>query len=148
MRLDRKAGRMVGDGIGFPKRCSALIADPLARCTAEFTGRRCLLCTRVGDWPLPAEIDDIGYNVIATRTVQIIRATSAPEGYLVAVFVAGRLVDGRYPIIHCRTKAGAVELAHARARQIEPTASLTKFRDERDAWKCGSVLILVAAPAA
>lgn len=104
-------------------------------------GRQCLLCERVGETAMPEEIDDRGWCVVG-RSVQAIQ--SSRGRWLVAVFIGGRIIDPRFPLIKVPTKRQAIDLAQLRARQIEPTAPILPFSKDRDSWRCGGVMILVA----
>lgn len=141
MPLDRRAGRHCGDGIGFPPGCAGLTAEPNSRCIAQDHGRSCLLCVRTGETALPCEIDDRGWDV-AGRSVQAVQSNRGR--WLVATFVGGRWLDPAYPMIRVQTKRQAIDLAWLRARQIEPRAPILPFGNDRDAWRCGNVMILVA----
>lgn len=147
MSLERQPGRQCPGQLGFPAGCSALSCNPLARCTAQQrSGTRCLLCKRVGDTPMPREIDDIGWNIVGNPSVQIIRATRGSSAWLVVAMVSGRMVDPRWPIIACGEKREAIDLAFKRARQIVPGRSVKAWPGDDSAWHCGDLMIWVADP--
>lgn len=139
-------GRTVAGQLGFPAGCSAA-GKALDRCTAEQRGGQCLLCERRGDTPTPFEIDDIGYSIVGRASVQIIRSRSWVNMWLVAVLTGCRMVDPRWPIIACRSRETAIELAHLRAKQIEPRRAIKRMKGE-GAWMCGSLYIWEASPSA
>lgn len=144
MALDRIPGRECPGQLGFPAGCSAFNENPLVRCTAQQRGgTRCLLCKRVGDTPMPREINDIGWNIVGCPSVQIIRATRGDAAWLVVVMTSGRMVDPRWPIIACRDKQEAIDLAFKRARQIVPGRPVQPQPGD-GAWQCGGLWIWVA----
>lgn len=136
----RKAGRHCGDGLGFPDACSALSPSPLSPCRAELRGRSCLACIREGNWPMPVDWREGAASVASGRSVQAMR--SASDGtWRVVVFLTGRMIDARYPVIACRSRGQAVELCHARARQLDPYGKLQQIGDGD--WRLGNILIWV-----
>jgi hypothetical protein len=137
----RIAGRDRTDGgMGYPGGCAALSPDIDAVCTAQLRrGAQCILCRREGVVPDPAE-SRFGISIVGHRSVQACR--SWHHGcWLVSVFRGGRLLDGRFPVIACRSRADAEELALARARQLEPFAPI-EARGSGD-WRLGRTLVLV-----
>lgn len=137
---ERKAGRRCGDAIGFPVGCVGDKPDALAECSAGLRRRQCLACIRTGAWPMPQEWQRGAMNIIGNPHVQAL--WSARDGvWRVVVFLGGFMVDGRFPVIACTTRNEATELAHVRARQLEPYAPLEQRG--RDDWRCGRVLVWV-----
>lgn len=89
---------------------------------------------------MPAEWKRGAMNIIGNPHVQALWSTR-DKVWRVVVFVGGFMVDGRYPVIACTTRNEATELAHLRARQLEPYAPLEQ-RGEGD-WRCGRVFVWV-----
>lgn len=61
-----------------------------------------------------------GWNVVLTPTVQVIKVTAGRGSWAVVVFREGRTVDGRFPVIACKSWARAWSLARLRVRQLVP----------------------------
>lgn len=147
MSIHRAAGRPSEDGRGFPPGCCALAQNALMRCRAELLGRSCLLCTRSGVLPSSVTWDEgPGWNVIGSRSVQAVKvAPRGPDCWQVAVFLPGRKVDSRYPIITCGSKERAIRLMFDRAWQIAPACPVPFGRDG-ETWTCGDLYLTVAEP--
>jgi len=145
--FERVPGRDGGDGLGFPFGCSAGDGGALSRCRAELRGSECLLCCRVGNFPMPQEWDaGPGYNVVGARTVQAVHYARDSRSWAVVVLCGGRLVDGRFPPILCQSQERAIELAHLRARQIVPRVATKPWPKGEGHWIRGELQILVADP--
>lgn len=134
----RQEGRHCGETLGFPAGCAGEKPDALAECVAALRGRKCLACIRVADWPMPAEWPRGAMNIIGQAHIQILWS-KRDNLWRVVTFIGGFMVDGRYPVIACKTKAEGIELAHVRARQLEPYAKI-EHRGHDD-WRCGRVMI-------
>jgi hypothetical protein len=137
--LERKPGiRRTDGGLGYPPGCSGLEPKALAVCTVALRKSQCLACVRSGNPPGPADWQDGAANIVGHRSVQALR--SAGNGcWFVVCFSRGFQVDQRFPVIACRTRAEAVQLALKRGRQIEPYAPIEE-RGPGD-WRMGSLFI-------
>ncbi len=145
MAIERKPGRQCGEVIGFPNGCAGLASDPLEHCRAMLRGKSCLLCVKSGDTALPTEITDRGWNIVGKRSVQAIKSTRFAGRWVVAVFIGGRMIDPRYPPIVCNERQEAIDLAFARARQIEPRGGIEAGRGDGE-WTVGRVNVWTCEP--
>lgn len=137
--LERKPGiRRTDGGLGYPPGCSGLERNALAVCSVAVRKSQCLACVRSGNLPWPTDWQDGAANIVGHRSVQALR--SAGNGcWFVVCFSRGFQVDPRFPVIACRTRAEAVQLALKRGRQIEPYAPIEE-RGPGD-WRMGSLFI-------
>jgi hypothetical protein len=137
--LERKPGeRRTDGGLGYPEGCSGLARKALAVCTVPLRKSKCLACVRSGNLPWPVDWDQGAANIIGHRSVQALR--SVPDGcWYVVAFTGGFQVDPRFPVIACKTRYEAVQLALKRGRQIEPFAPIEE-RAPGD-WRMGSLFI-------
>ena len=136
--ITRSAGRQRTDGkLGYPARCTALSQHADESCGSEMAGTRCLVCvregalsTRVPQW------QGARFNVVDRPSIQAVRLHGSM--WIVAVFACATRLNPRFPPIACWTRAEAIELAFARARQIEPCAPI----DQRGEgyWQIGSLV--------
>lgn len=128
-----------------PAGCAAREPRALARCTAELRGGCCLLCRRDGEVPPAAPWNAApGWNIAGTLTVQAVHLERAPDAWVVVTFASGRMVHAAFPPICCTSKARAIELAHARARQIAGRKKVEPYGRDPNAWECGHVHIVIA----
>lgn len=144
MPLERVAGRLRSDQLGFPAECPALVCSALPGCDAELRGKRCQLCVRTGDLPLPGDWYGCGWVIVGTHSVQVVRDHGA---WAVVCFLPHRLVNPRFPPIRVRTKPEALDYAHLRAAQLRPGKRIIPKRSEPETWQCGDLLIWVAPSA-
>lgn len=137
----RIAGRDRCDGgMGYPGGCAAQSPEIDAVCAAQLRrGAQCLLCRREGVVPDPVD-SRYGLFIAGYRSVQAVKSWRH-GAWLVSVFLGGRLLDGRFPVIACRSREEATELALARARQLEPFAPI-EGRGVDD-WRIGRTVVLV-----
>lgn len=147
MSIGRSAGRRSGDGLGFPPGCSGLATCALSRCTAETRGRECLLCLREGIHPAPTQWDEgPGWLIAAPMSVQAVKfKPRGPANWAVVVFVQGRKVHGKYPVILCDTKERAIRLMFDRAWQIDQSCPVP-FGSDGETWKTRDLYLAVAEP--
>jgi len=140
IRPQRKAGRDRTDGgLGYPDACTGESDNPLAPCRAILRGKQCLACIRVADWPLGIDWNR-GAAQMPGASVQVVR--SADDGcWFVVAFLGGFTVDPRFPVIACNDRTEAIELAHIRARHIEPAAPI-EDRGGGD-WRYGRLTVWV-----
>lgn len=137
--LQRRPGcRRTDGGLGYPAGCTGLERKPLAACTAVLRKSRCLVCIRSGDLPFPVDWPQGAANIIGTRSVQVLRSLRDGVWYCVT-FTGGYQVDPRFPVIACKTRHEAVQLALKRGRQLEPYAPIEE-RGPGD-WRMGSLFI-------
>lgn len=137
--LERKPGEHRTDGgLGYPEGCSGLARKAVAACTVLLRKSKCLACVRSGNLPWPVEWPQGAARIIGHRSVQVLRSAGDGVWYCVA-FTGGCQVDPRFPVIACRTRAEAVQLALKRGRQIEPYAPIEE-RGPGD-WRMGSLFI-------
>lgn len=143
----RTAGRRSAEGRGFPEGCSGEADSALTRCRAEVRGRDCMLCMRTGAFPAPAEWNSgPGWLVIAPMSIQAIKIAPSGKGcWAVAVFVQGRKVHGKYPVILCNSKKRAIRLMFDRAWQIDQSCPVPFGRDG-ETWKTRNLYLTVAEP--
>lgn len=147
MPIERTASRRCVEGLDFPAGCGGLSDNALTRCKAETKGRDCLLCIRGGAYPAPAPWNaGPGWLIIAPMSVQAIKIARSGKGsWAVAVFVQGRKVHGKYPVILCNSKKRAIRLMFDRAWQIDPSCPVPFGRDG-DTWKTRNLYLAVAEP--
>lgn len=137
-RVKRRAGRPPKHGLGYPASCTGLKTNPLAVCLAEFRQGHCLGCIREGQTAVPVEWPFGAINIIGHRSVQVLRSSKNGCWYVVT-FVVGCRVDPRFPVIACKARAAAVELAKLRGRQLAPGCEIKE--DGPGAWRVGGVFV-------
>ena len=137
--LERRPGeRRTDGGFGYPEGCSGLERKALAACTVALRKSKCLACVRSGDLPWPADWRQGAANIVGHRSVQALRFAANGCWYVVC-FTGGFQVDPRFPVIACKSRHEAVQLALKRGRQIEPYAPIEE-RGPGD-WRMRSLII-------
>lgn len=127
--------------------CGANSRRALSACHAEVADRKCLGCIRPIPAPLTRWPEDVpGWFVVKPLHVQAIRMDAPRIGWLVVVFYAAHVVDGRFPIIWAKDRRRAVAYALGRARQLSPGAPVKAWRDG-STWSVGDTYVTLAETA-